>query len=149
MMRPDPEDAAILGATSEDALEPCVLGRPPIGPKVSTRITVEQLAQIERLAADAAWTRAEALRYVIGWGLAVILRTPPDRELWHARDSGGNTATTFDDLVKGPTRPPPERKADDEFDLRSEIDAQAAARGMTPAELLGSAWAGVAKRGGQ
>ena len=149
MMRPDPEDARILGATSEDASEPCVLGRPPIGPKVSTRITVEQLAQIERLAADAGWTRAEALRYVLGWGLAVILRPPQDRELWHARDSGGNTATAFDDTFKAPTRPPLKHQPDDEFDLRSEIEAQAEARGMSPAKLLGSAWAGVTRRGGK
>ena len=149
MVRPDPEDAAILGATSEDDGEPCVLGRPPIGPKVSTRITVEQLAQVERLAADAGWTRAEALRYVIGWGFAVILRAPQDRELWHARDSAGNTATALDDMFRGPTRPPPKRQADDEFDLRSEIEAQAEAQGLSPAELLGSAWAGVARRGGK
>lgn len=114
MMRPDPEDARILGATSEDASEPCVLGRPPIGPKVSTRITVEQLAQIERLAADAGWTRAEALRYVMGWGLAVILRPPQEHG-----------------------------------DLRAAVEAQAAAQGLCPAEMLGSAWAGVAKRGGK
>ena len=113
MVRPDPEDAAILGATSDEPLEPCVLGRPPIGPKVSTRITVEQLAQIERLAADAGWTRAEALRYVIGWGFAVILRPPQE----HA-------------------------------DLRAAVEAQAEAQGLSPAELLGSAWVGVAKRGG-
>ncbi len=113
MVRPDPEDAAILGATSDEPLEPCVLGRPPIGPKVSTRITVEQLAQVERLAADAGWTRAEALRYVIGWGFAVILRPPQE----HA-------------------------------EIRAAVEAQAEAQGLTPAELLGSAWAGVAKRGG-
>ena len=114
MMRPDPEDARILGATSEDASEPCVLGRPPIGPKVSTRITVEQLAQVERLAADAGWTRAEALRYVIGWGFAVILRPPQEHG-----------------------------------DLRAAVEAQAEAQGLSPAELLGSAWAGVARRGGK
>ena len=113
MVRPDPDDVLVLGATSEESLEPCVLGRPPIGPKVSTRITVEQLAQVERLAADAGWTRAEALRYVLGWGLAVIVRPPQE----HA-------------------------------DLRDAIEAQAAAQGLSPAELLGSAWAGVAKRGG-
>ena len=117
MMRPDPDDALILGATSEDDGEPCVLGRPPIGPKVSTRITVEQLAQIERLADDAGWTRAETGRYLVEWGFAALDGAPVSRM--------------------------------EQIDLDAAIEAQAAARGMTPAELLGSAWAGVAKRGGK
>ncbi len=79
MMRPDPDDAHILGATSDEPAEPCVhLGRPPIGPKVSTRITVEQLAQVERLADDAEWTRSETLRFLIGWALASLLRPPQE-----------------------------------------------------------------------
>ena len=37
----------------------------------------------------------------------------------------------------------------EQIDHDAAIEAQAAARGMTPAELLGSAWAGLAKRGGR
>jgi len=79
MMRPDPEDARVLGAVSDEPAEPCVhLGRPPIGPKVSTRITAEQVAQVERFATDAGWTRAEALRYLIGWGITATMRPPQE-----------------------------------------------------------------------
>lgn len=111
MQRPDPRHLVL-----EVEPESPRLGRPPVGPRISTCVTVETLAEIERLAEDWRVSRAEAARILIGAGIASLLRPPQDRE---------------HDL------------------LRSEIEAQAEARGLSPAALLGVGYgAALARRGG-
>jgi len=118
MQRPDPDDRVLNGADTPDDGEPCVLiGRPPIGPRISFCVTPETYARLTRLATDAGWTRAETGRYLVEWGFAALDCAP----------------------VGGVER----------LDLRAAVEAQAEAQGLSPAELLGSAWAGVARRGGK
>ena len=51
-----------------------------MGPRISTCVTVETLAQIERFAEEWQVSRAEAARVLIGWGISCLLRPPQDRE---------------------------------------------------------------------
>lgn len=112
MQRPDPRHLVLEVEPDSDSPR---LGRPPVGPRISTCVTVETLAQIERLAAEWKVSRAEAARILIGAGIAFLLRPPQDRE---------------HDL------------------LRSEIEAQAEAQGLSPAALLGVGYgSAMARRG--
>ena len=125
-------------------------GRPFIGPKIAVRLSPECVAQLDRFAAESGITRSELIRSAVGWYLAATLRPPQDREWMHVRDSGGNAVAIIDDLFRGTTRPPSSRQADDEFDLRSEIEASAEAQGLSPAALLGVGYGAVlARRGGK
>lgn len=77
MQRPDPRHVVLEVEPAPDLPR---LGRPPVGPRISTCVTVETLAQIERLAEEWHVSRAEAARVLIGWGITSLLRPPQDRE---------------------------------------------------------------------
>ena len=113
MQRPDPRHLVLEVEPDPDLPR---LGRPPVGPRISTCVTVETLAEIERLAGEWQVSRAEAARILINVAISALRRPPQDRE---------------HDL------------------LRSEIEAQAEARGLSPAALLGVGYGSVlARRGG-
>ena len=110
MQRPDPRHLVL-----EVDPDPPRLGRPPVGPRISTCVTVGTLAEIERLAAEWQVSRAEAQRIMLNVAISALRRPPQDRE---------------HDL------------------LRSEIEAQAEARGLSPAALLGVGYgSALARRG--
>lgn len=79
MRRPRKNDVIVLDPETEGAHTARVLGgRPPIGPKISTRVTPKEAQDVDALAASAEWTRSEAVRFLVRTGLRALRRDRGD-----------------------------------------------------------------------
>ena len=87
MQRPDPRHLVL-------EVEPDLprLGRPPVGPRISTCVTVETLAEIERLAAEWQVSRAEAARILINVAISALRRPPQEHDLLRSEIEGAAEA---------------------------------------------------------
>ena len=89
MQRPDPHHVVLEVEPDPDSPR---LGRPPVGPRISTCVTIETLAQIERFAAEWQVSRAEAARVLIGWGISCLLRPPQEHDSLRSEIEGAAEA---------------------------------------------------------
>ena len=89
MQRPDPRHLVLEVEPDPDLPR---LGRPPVGPRISTCVTVETLAEIERLAAEWQVSRAEAARILINVAISALRRPPQEHDLLRSEIEGAAEA---------------------------------------------------------